>query len=240
MIIRRRSRAGGLGGLLAAAGGLLLSVTLVWVLGNVPLPAMAPWLSEGISYLVVFLPLAGAVAFATLVGDFGSSQQKSRMAITWRELALGVALGIALHVGALWLQFAIYGVTLLNPRSPIPSSDVVAWIALAIVAPIIVAPVLEEVFFRGLLLRGLVDLGNRTRLSPWWASAVAITVSSLCFGLVHLIVVSSWQQMVLVGVMTFLLGCVSALLALRTGRLTASIALHVTYNALILIPGMIT
>lgn len=76
------------------------------------------------------------------------------------------------------------------------------------------APLAEELMFRGLLLRALL-----ARLGRW----PAVLASSLVFGLVH------FQSNQLPGLVMF--GVVSAVLAVRTGRLGPSVAAHVAFNA---------
>lgn len=78
---------------------------------------------------------------------------------------------------------------------------------------VVMAPVLEELFFRGLLLR---SLHRRYGAPP------AMVVSSLVFAVVH------FQALAFPGL--FLFGLVSSALALRTGRLGPSWALHVGFN----------
>ncbi len=238
-MFKLRSLGDGLAGLPEALVGLAISVSLVFALDfSAPLGG-AVWAEESLSYLVVFLPLAGALAFATLARGRHSLRADFGFAATWTDLALGFAVGLALRVCGMWLEVAIYGVSLGFASSPVPHSDVVAWLVLAVMAPIIVAPVIEELFFRGLLLRGLLAMGSRFSLSSRGASLLAIGGSSLTFALVHLIGVRSPSQAVLVGVMAFLLSGIAAMLTLRTGRLGAGIALHITYNAMILIPGLL-
>ena len=80
------------------------------------------------------------------------------------------------------------------------------------------APVVEELFYRGLLLRAAAR-----RFGPRWA----VLGSSVVFGMSH------FQLVQFPGLFVF--GVALAVLALRTGRLGASIAAHVAFNAVAVI-----
>ena len=80
------------------------------------------------------------------------------------------------------------------------------------------APVVEELFYRGLLLRAALR-----RFGVRWA----VLGSSAVFGLSH------FQLVQFPGLFAF--GVVLALLAVRTGRLGASIAAHVAFNGVAVI-----
>ena len=80
------------------------------------------------------------------------------------------------------------------------------------------APVVEELFYRGLLLRAAAR-----RFGARWA----VLGSSVVFGMSH------FQLVQFPGL--FLFGVVLAVLSLRTGRLGASIAAHVAFNAVAVI-----
>ena len=81
----------------------------------------------------------------------------------------------------------------------------------------VLAPIFEELLFRGLLLRSLL------RRMPAWA---AVVVSSVAFGVVHFLDPATIPIVpALIG-----LGIVSAVLAIRSGGLLRSIALHMGFN----------
>jgi uncharacterized protein len=89
-------------------------------------------------------------------------------------------------------------------------------VLLAITAGIL-APIFEELLFRGLLLRALMR-----RMSAW----AAVVVSSVAFGAVHFLDPATIPiAPALIG-----LGLVSAVLAVRSGGLLRSIALHMGFN----------
>lgn len=227
------------GWLTAAAAGLIVSITLVAALEFSPPLAVPTAVGEAIGYLVVFIPLVAAIAFATLFRGQRSLVRDFGFSATWLDLVLGIALGLALRVVGMWVEVALYGIRLHGGASGIPRSQGLVWVLLAVIVPIIIAPLIEELFFRGLLLRGLRRWSARRSLSHWLSAALAIVGSSLIFMLVHVIGVHSERQIILIGVMTFLLGCAAAAVAVKTGRLGASLALHMTYNASILIPALL-
>lgn len=82
----------------------------------------------------------------------------------------------------------------------------------------VMAPLVEEIFYRGFLLRGLLR-----SLSPW----IAVVVQALIFAAVHL------QALQFPGLFVF--GLLSGALAVRTGRLGMSWALHAGFNGLTLL-----
>ena len=90
------------------------------------------------------------------------------------------------------------------------------WAVLLLMA---VAPaVVEEIGFRGFLLSGLERIKN-----PWWG----ILISSLIFGAAHAVIQQS--------IITFFVGIVLAILAVRTRSLWVCIAFHLTHNCLTLV-----
>jgi membrane protease YdiL (CAAX protease family) len=97
-----------------------------------------------------------------------------------------------------------------------------AKLALLVLAAGVLAPFFEELLFRGLLLRAL-----RRRMD----TAAAITVSALAFALVHPLLDPTLATLTIVPAL-FLLGALSAILAVRSGELSQSVWLHVGFNLL--------
>ena len=86
--------------------------------------------------------------------------------------------------------------------------------AMIVLATVVGAPVVEELFFRGMFLR----------LLRWRLGAVgSVIVCGIVFGLFH------FEALQLPALAVF--GMVTAILALRTGRLGPSVWLHVGFNA---------
>jgi uncharacterized protein len=127
----------------------------------------------------------------------------------WRTIALAVLCGFALQVPLSELQnVAEYFFRLLSPQG---------WGSIAAVffSLSVVAPLSEELLFRGLIL-------TRLRQSHGWL--VALSVSSLLFGLCHFQLVASLIPACAAGL---LLGTI----ALRTGSTWPAIATHAAVNA---------
>lgn len=99
-------------------------------------------------------------------------------------------------------------------------------VILAGLSIVIIGPVMEELAFRGLLLRYLLQ-----RSSP----AVAIVVSSLTWGVVHVVSIeqgASLAQAAINVLAPFLLGLPLAWMTIRQGRLGWAIFTHAGYNLL--------
>ena len=127
-------------------------------------------------------------------------------------------------IGILWI------VTATVPAQERPSAAwleqsaawiTVVWFMIRGIGAIIMVPIAEELAFRGFLHRWLISRQFETvRLDH--VSIVALTVTSLLFGLLH----ERWIAGALSGV-------AFALLMYRTGRLSDPIAAHMTANAVI-------
>lgn len=151
----------------------------------------------------------------SLAADFGLRARRSD--------ATGLAVGAACQLLALpALYFLIQRLTgdLDVSGAARDLTDRVDGAAFAVVAVIavLVGPVVEELFYRGLLLRAAAR-----RFGTTWA----VIGSSVVFGLSH------FQVVQFPGLFGF--GVVLALLAVRTGRLGASIAAHVAFNGVAMV-----
>jgi len=91
-------------------------------------------------------------------------------------------------------------------------------VVLFVIGAVIFAPVVEELLFRGVLLRSLLR-----KVAP----ATAVLVSAVVFALVHY--VGDPNTLPFLPALTGL-GVVLALVALRTGDLSASIFIHAGFN----------
>lgn len=143
----------------------------------------------------------------------------------WKYIVMACVLPAALHPLSIsleaWLQewfypplpeqFAQIARAIANPALPL-------WLVLVAVA---LAPgVCEELAFRGFILSGFARSAR---------PAVAIVLSSVCFGVAHMV-----PQQVL---NAMLLGLVLGLFALRSGSLLPGILFHVIYNSLEVVRG---
>lgn len=148
---------------------------------------------------------------ASLAADFG---------LWWRKSdAAGFAVGAACQLLAIpALYFFIQRLTgnLDVSRPARQLADRVDGAAFVVVALVVIfaAPVVEELFYRGLLLRAAARR---------FGTAQAVVGSSALFGISH------FQLVQFPGLFAF--GVVLAVLAVRTGRLGASIAAHMAFNA---------
>ena len=123
------------------------------------------------------------------------------------------------------------GVSTLSPEIMEKLHDAVAgWRTLPLIWPIlaigIVPPLVEEFFFRGYLLTALLAIGR-----PIWG----ILCSAILFGLFHLLVVDSFAFERFIP--TTLLGLLLGWIAWKTGSMWSGVAMHVTYNSLIVTLG---
>lgn len=163
----------------------------------------------------LWIGLGGAVLVASrdLRSDFG-------LDLRWRDVPLGAAVGLASQlvlVRLLYLPFELrdddFARRLEEPAKELTDLAQGPGFVLLALLVTIGAPLVEELFFRGLLQRSL-----RRRLS----APVAITLSSLAFGLAH------YQPLQLLGLVAF--GFVLGIMAERYGRLGPGIVAHVAFN----------
>jgi sodium transport system permease protein len=139
---------------------------------------------------------------------------------SWKYLLMACAMPLALHPLSfslgMWLQkwffpplpeqIAQIARVMANPEIP-------WWLVILAIA---VAPaVCEELAFRGFILSGFVRSSR---------PSVAIVLSSLAFGIVHMVPQQVFNAM--------LLGVLLALFALRSGSLLPGILFHLTFNSL--------
>jgi len=150
----------------------------------------------------------------SLAGDFG-------LLIRLRDakaLVVGASLEITLTV-------ALYPILQLDPHAKnqqlltdLKEHRDAGTVVLFVIGAVIFAPVVEELLFRGVLLRSLLR-----KVAP----ATAVLVSAVVFALVHY--VGDPNTLPFLPALTGL-GVVLALVALRTGDLSASIFIHAGFN----------
>lgn len=135
-----------------------------------------------------------------------------------QAVAAAVVLAVALHPLALVLKDFLAWLYPVDGRmfgelSQLLAAAPLAWL---IVVFAVVPAVCEEVAFRGFILSGLREHGH-----PWRA----ILVSSVLFGVVHLVV----QQSINAAILGVLLGYMTV----RSGSLLCPIAFHAVHNSLV-------
>jgi exosortase E/protease (VPEID-CTERM system) len=132
-----------------------------------------------------------------------------------RPSASAVLTGAA--IGVLWIVTAPAATS--SDTSAAPD---LLWIALRLLGTILLVPIIEELFFRGYILRRL------SRDSLVW-TVLALTISSLLFGLLH--------DRFLAGARA---GGAFGLLYLQRNKLADPITAHIVANALIAIAALVT
>ena len=139
----------------------------------------------------------------------------------WAWLLVGVGLQ-ALLLPPTALLAALYGSRPEQEVVAIADQAQGAQIPLMVVAVVFVAPVVEELLFRGALLRALL---RRTK------PTVAVALSAAVFGLIHVVGDPSVGSLLALPAIV-VLGLALGTEAVRTGRLSRSILMHVGFNAL--------
>lgn len=229
-------------GLLLAIGGQTIVGVLLVVLGvtgegDLDLP---PW---GILLAVA----AGWVGFVgwPVVASYVKGQRSLALDFGLRfrpvDVGWGVLGGIAVLGFSVALNIAWHLVT--GKDAPensgfLPESPSFLTAALLVLAVAVITPFAEELFFRGLLLRAL-----EKRFNP----KIAVVVSSVVFGALHLTGVTSATDLadlalqgVFVAVVITLYGLVFALLATYTGRLAPPIIAHMVVNGVGVVSYLLT
>ena len=215
-----------------AAIGLLIGMILIRNVGV----AMAAWASGIQSAAEVDAPGLAKLA----IGAFGAqaigaivyciaqtrARSQSKLTATHIKAALIGAATLLLAWPVVQAAAAIAAWVLHAPETPIAHDtlrELVSgsidpwWIVLAVLV-IAVAPLLEEVMYRGLLQSALIHAG----LNRW----LAITITSALFALMHWNAVEP-PALAALFVLSLAMGWVYE----KTGRLTASITMHMLFNA---------
>ena len=165
----------------------------------------------------LWLGLIGTPLLARRYGLDWRSQIRCRM--RGRDIGIGAVTGIALQVAVVLLYQPIFWVfgdlDLEGPARELTDLAVSGTdVALLVLMTVVVAPVTEEIFFRGLLQGAIED-----RLGRLWA----VVLASTTFALTHF-QVEQFPALVLVGVVT-------GMLVMRSGRLGPALWSHAAFNA---------
>ncbi len=102
----------------------------------------------------------------------------------WSDLGFGLALGTLLLLGAFLLELWMGWVKVTGTFATAAGQPFAAMIAAGFVAVVFVA-IQEEVIWRGYPIKNLVEGLNSRLISSTWATAIAVLISSLLFGLGH-------------------------------------------------------
>ena len=244
---------GGRRALTDAAVGVVLAIVCVLMVG---VATSRLWITDPhlvllLSYLAVWVPLAGAVVAAGFLrGSWGGIRSLARslgLRVRPLDLLWGLTIGLLARVVASVLEIALYGrMATGGVVLGVPVHDG-WWVFGALLAPVLLAPVVEEVFFRGLLLRaveGATDAASASASASAGGSravslGIAVVVSGAVFALVHVLPAGSASEVAVVGLSTFVFGVGAGCVAAFTGRLGGAIIAHVTFNALVVVPAVL-
>jgi membrane protease YdiL (CAAX protease family) len=197
--------------------------------GDVMQIAQIPWLGT------VFIP--GATFLSILVATFISGRLFDRRKFSefglklsrqwWRELGFGMALG-----AVLMSMIFLFGLLTNNLRvtgffqTPNDNVSFFSGIIQTLILFIFVG-IYEEILSRGYHLINLAEGFNLKIIGKKWALAIAILISSLVFGVLHLANPNaSWVSALNIS----LAGMIFGLGMVLTGRLAIPIGLHITWN----------
>lgn len=218
----------GLGDAIAGfLAGLVLSSALasIWLAAH-PGAKDVSLGGEGLAQLGLWAGLLGAVCWASRRKGAGTLAEDFGFMIRPVDVPLGVAAGVLAQVVLLPVIALLMRPLIGHPDVSGPTEDLVnsaygVGIPFLVLFVAVGAPVVEELFFRGLVLRSL---------DRRFGAVGAVAVTSALFGLAHpQSLPAGALALVMVSLAAF--GAVLAVLAVRTGRLGASIIAHATFNA---------
>lgn len=197
-------------------GGIVATIPFLEPDGTVPVAGLVASMLGQAAAIIGFVEIIARVkGRGSLSADFG-------LGLSWRDLGwlpAGVLLSIVLALA-------------LAPLASLAGDDAGQEVVkqleqarggiriLFAIAVVVVAPFTEELLYRGLLLRSLLR-----RLSPAWS----VFVCGAVFGLVH-VVFDPGAYVALPALVV--VGCVAALLTVRSGNLSRAILLHAGFNLL--------
>jgi len=197
-------------------GATIASIPFLDANGSLPVAGLVASMLGQAAATLGFLELIARVkGRGSLAADFG-------LALSWRDLGWAPA----------GLLFSIVAGLALLPVSWLAGDDAGQEVVkqfeqarggvqiIFAVAVVVVAPLIEELVYRGVLLRSLLR-----RMSPAWA----VFVSASIFGLAH-VLFDPGAYVALPALVA--LGCLAAVLTVRSGNLSRAILLHAGFNLL--------
>ena len=180
---------------------------------------------QAVSQMGLWTGMVGAAVVASHRKGAGTLAEDFGLRGKWSDIGLGLLVALAVQIlvlpGIAYLLRPLLG----EPEVSGPVQDLLdksqglAFVGL-ILSVAVGAPIVEELFFRGLLLRSL------QRRVPDWA---AVVVSAVAFGIAHGSALPV-DAVVLVMISLTVFGAILAVMAIRTGRLGASIVTHAVFN----------
>ncbi|MGH9280365.1 MAG: lysostaphin resistance A-like protein [Acidimicrobiales bacterium] len=180
---------------------------------------------QGLATIGLWVGLVGTTAYATYRKGARSFKTDFGFVIRPVDGLIGLVTGILaqvvlLPVIALLLRPVLGEPDVSRTTEKVVNSAEGIGLVVLLVFVVVGAALVEELFFRGLLLRSLL---RRLGTPP------AVVLSGILFGLAHPQALPA-KALALVMVSLAALGAVLAVLAVRTGRLGASIVAHATFN----------
>lgn len=197
-------------------GATIASVPFLGSDGTIPAAGLvASMLGQAIATLGFLELIARVKGRGSLAADFG-------LALSWRDLGwLPAGVGFAIAAGLALLPVSLLAGSDAGQEIVKQFEDARgATLVLFALGVVVVAPITEELVYRGLLLRSLLR-----RVSP----VRAVFLNGLIFGVVH--VVSDPGAYVALPALVAL-GCLAAVLTVRSGNLSRAILLHAGFNFL--------
>jgi membrane protease YdiL (CAAX protease family) len=218
--------------LLGFFGALALSLigaSLAQVAGARPLTVPNLVISQ--AGLWTGLCLAASVATHRRRG--GTIADLGFRAPTPTELGIGIAAGIAGIMAASRVEFVLRSLFPDNgsPHFFVSGTPSFALVLVVGVFACVGAPIVEELFFRGLV---------QTVLMRNLGTAPAIVVQAVLFGLAHFQLGMTFDQAAVRCGTVMVLGLINGCLRVHTGRLSAGMVAHATYNTIVTVITLVT
>lgn len=186
------------------------------------------------SFVGLWIPLVGAALLASRL--FGSRSPRRDLGVAFvapTDLGLGILVGLAGLLAATAVQLALSpfpDLTGTNTNFIEEQSGSVVGTIVVVVSTLIGAPIVEELFFRGLVQHSLARRGR---------GILAVVVQAAVFGLIHVTPEEGMGNIgIILGIGTF--GAVLGLAVRRYGRLGPSMVGHALFNAVAVVPLLLS
>lgn len=114
-------------------------------------------LATFLSYLVVWVPLLGAVLVASFLRGRRSLTADFGLRFRFIDILWGLGVGLLARVAASLIEIAFYGQMSIGFVTIGEVEYNAVWVFGTLLAPIVLAPLIEELFFRGLLQRSVYN-----------------------------------------------------------------------------------
>lgn len=125
-----------------------------------------------------------------------------------------------------------------NAAEAVPEDLTFLTISLLVILTVIVAPLFEEIMFRSLIFDGIINTLRKLRSPETFTTVFALTVSSILFGLSH-VVLNIFQGFNLNSIVTLtvttLLGLYLGYLRIKHNNLTLNVIVHSLFNAIAIV-----